>query len=303
MRTAGWAWSSALSRGPGYEPLPPGRSFSTDSVQGYFLDFSEKTRTPSAKTPGLLVPAGLVQLALGWWERSLDEGGARRDEFLRVCDVLVGRGERRGEALLWPYDVAVAKFGLRPPWHSALAQGQAASALVRAYALTGDDGYADAARAAVHPLLEPDGELVTATAAGPILEEAPSNPPSHILNGWVSALWGVWDIAVGLDDARAENVFAASLAALRHQLPAYDVGWWTRYSLYPHAIDDLAKPIYHRLHVDQLDVLHRLTGDAEFGETSERWRAYDTALSRMGAVAQKSVFVVLDAPRRRRRSR
>lgn len=57
------------------------------------------------------------------------------------------------------------------------------------------------------------------------------------------------------------------------------------------------------MHVVQLDVLHRLTGEAEFSETSDRWRAYDKTLTRVAAVAQKSVFVILDARRRRLRLR
>src|SRR5438105_2308195 len=78
-----WAWSSAFSRGAGYEALPPGRAFSIRSVQGYFLDFSEKTRAPAAAVPETLTPAGLAQLALGWWERSLASGDVGGEDFLR----------------------------------------------------------------------------------------------------------------------------------------------------------------------------------------------------------------------------
>ena len=52
----------------------------------------------------------------------------------------------------------------------------------------------------------------------------------------------------------AGQMLAASTDCLLATLSSYDVGWWTKYSLYPHRLPDLAKPFYHRLHVDQLDV-------------------------------------------------
>jgi hypothetical protein len=74
---------------------------------------------------------------------------------------------------------------------------------------------------------------------------------------------------------------------------SYDVGWWSRYSLYPHRLPDLAKPFYHRLHVHQLEVTARLVGEAELAETARRWAAYDTAPKRVGAIAQKALFVAV----------
>jgi hypothetical protein len=299
----GWAVNSAFSRGASYEKIGLGRAFSAEAVEGYYLDYAAKTRAAGAATPERLSSIGIIQLALGWWEGSLGAPGPAADEFLHACALAAARAESHGDVLLWPLGVAVPKFGLRPPWHSALLQGQAASIFVRAHRLTGEERWAAAARAALLPLLEPTGELVTATAYGPILEEAPSVPASHILNGWISALWGVWDVAIALDDERARAVFEASIAALRAYLPAYDTGWWTRYCLYPHVVEDLAKPIYQRIHADQVDVLHRLTGIDEFKEAAARWRAYDHPAAVAAAVAQKALFVAVDGRRRRRRPR
>jgi hypothetical protein len=83
-------------------------------------------------------------------------------------------------------------------------------------------------------------------------------------------------------------------------LPEYDTGWWTRYALYPHALPDLAKPIYHRFHVTQLRVFQRLTGDPRLDELASRWHRYDRGPNRLAAIAQKAAFSALEAPRRRR---
>jgi hypothetical protein len=76
------------------------------------------------------------------------------------------------------------------------------------------------------------------------------------------------------------------------KLPQYDVGWWSKYSLYPHRLPDLAKPFYHRLHVTQLDVLYRLTGIDEFRARAARWRSFDRAPAVFTAVTSKVPFVV-----------
>jgi hypothetical protein len=159
--------------------------------------------------------------------------------------------------------------------------------------LTQDSAYAVIARRAVEPLLSRrTTDLVSITPAGPILEEIPSNPRSHILNGWVSALWGVLDVALGLRDDRAHDAYSHGIGCLQLLLDAYDTGWWTRYSLYPWSMPDLAKPIYHRFHAVQLDVLGRLTANDAFVDTAARWHRYDTTLGQARLLAQKSVFVV-----------
>jgi heparosan-N-sulfate-glucuronate 5-epimerase len=133
--------------------------------------------------------------------------------------------------------------------------------------------------------------VVADTEYGPALEEAPSHPMSLILNGWIYALWGLRDVAVGLRHREADEMLGASSECLLRMLPHYDTGWWTRYSLYPHLLPDLAKPFYHRLHVWQAEVMHRLTGNEGFGAAAARWRRYDRAASRVRLIAQKAAFV------------
>ena len=223
------------------------------------------------------------------------------DEFLRLCALLVDRALAVGTELRWPMGIAAPKYHMGPAACSALAQGQAASALIRAYLATCDERYAEWAHCAVSPLLtERPSDLVSVTTVGPVLEEAPTIPASHILNGWISALWGIRDVHLGLGDDRARRAFDAGVDSLRLHLPAYDVGWWSRYSLYPHVLEDLAKPIYHRYHIDQLRVMHALTGAPEFRETATRWASYDRTSCLVPLIVQKGLFAVADGRRRRR---
>jgi heparosan-N-sulfate-glucuronate 5-epimerase len=288
-------WRAATSTGPSYERQPRNRNVDTAQVGRYFIDFRAKTAAASAATPSVLGPAPLAQLALGWWERALEGDDDAGPMFDRICRLLATQAKPRGEALLWEYSEAVPKYDLHPPWHSAMAQGQIASVFVRSHIRHGDEDDARRARAALQPLLDGGESTVTTTDAGPVLEEAPSVPASHILNGWVYALWGLWDVALALDHADARTLFEQSVSALGELLPRYDTGWWTRYSLYPHRLPDLAKPFYHRLHVDQMQVLHELTRDERFSEAAVRWRSYDTPSNRSKALAQKLVFAAAGA--------
>jgi hypothetical protein len=282
---------SALSLGAGYERTPLGAAFERESVRGYFIDFSAKTTSSTARMPEALNPAGLAQLGLGWWERSLRGEVAADGQFLGVCAALERAAVAERGALWWPSRLTESKY-VPLSVYSALPQAQVVSVFLRALLLTEDPRWQHLALEALSPLLpNAHSELVFDSDAGPVLEEVASDPPSHILNGWIYALWGLWEAKIVLEHEGAAGMLDASLECLRSTLHRYDVGWWTRYSLYPHMLPDLAKPFYHALHVDQVDVLHRLFGGAEFADAAARWRRYDTPVGRVRAVAQKAAFV------------
>jgi heparosan-N-sulfate-glucuronate 5-epimerase len=55
----------------------------------------------------------------------------------------------------------------------------------------------------------------------------------------------------------------------------------------------LASPFYHKLHIVQLRVMHRLTGSSVFAETADRWEQYGRQrLNRARAIAGKAVFKI-----------
>lgn len=298
------ALQAGLSRGHGYERHDPGTHSSRDEVKGYFIDYRPKIDAHAARPHEALQPADMAQLALGWWERHLLGDGTAAEEYLQLAARLVNLSEARDGCLFWPYQIDLPKYALTAPWYSGMAQGQVASVFVRAWQLSGDDRDAETARLAVAPLLRPGREaLATTTADGPALEECgPCRPPSHILNGWIFALWGVRDTWLALGHTEAGALVEASTDCLARALPRYDTGWWSKYSLYPHPLADLAKPFYHRLHVTQLQILSWLTGRVEFRDTATRWSAYDTRPAVAAALATKLPFRAANAIARRRQS-
>jgi heparosan-N-sulfate-glucuronate 5-epimerase len=189
----------------------------------------------------------------------------------------------------WPY-----KQLLQAPWYSGLAQGNGLSMLVRAAAAIGTDVYADAAHAAFESLrldVSQGGVLVTDDQGDLWIEEYLVDRPSHILNGFMWALWGVYDYAKWSASAPAHDVWNRSVATLLNRLSEFDTGWWSLYEVRDEGREMLASRYYHTLHIAQLRVMHRLTAARAFADRADRFQSYlDRPSNRIHAFARKAVF-------------
>jgi hypothetical protein len=278
-------------------PFEPG-----DPQVGYYNDLREKGLAHGGPAEALAAAqlltssrrlanaVSVAQLGLGAWQLAPDD--ARWLEVVRyVAGWLSSELDVRGRiAYLFPMPHT---YRLEPPWYSGLAQGEAASLLVRAARPLDEPVLLDAAVRAIESLLDDELGLVRETPAGPILQEYPTSPPSDVLNGWIFALWGLYDVASATGDERAGDAFERGVQTLAHMLPAYDIGFgWSRYDLVPRRVPNIASPFYHRLHIEQLRALARLAPEhAIFGVTADRWlAALDRPHARAHAVLLKSVY-------------
>ncbi len=245
-------------------------------------------------------PIAIAQFALAWMNRQLD-GDAGAEERWRPSIEWLCQNLSPNDAGMavwwhrfdWPY-----REVLRNPWYSGLAQGQGVSALLRAERITGDRRYGDAAGRAYRALATPipqGGVLHLDEEGDPWIEEyLVTPPPSHILNGFLWALWGVEDMARLGGDPGAQGLFERCVATLVKNLARYDTGYWSLYEIRPSGMPMLASSFYHSLHLVQLDYTASLTGEATFAKTAERWRRYARSpFGRARATALKAVFKVL----------
>lgn len=296
-------------------------SFSAGTpARGYYNDLRDVARSygSAGEAAGWLLlfarrreqalPVSLLQLGLGAWQ--LADDGER--DWLEVVR-LVARWalfDMDGHGRFAHLQPMQHTYPIAPPWHSAMAQGQALSLLVRAATALDDPHLLQDACRAAQPLLDHSLGLVARTDQGPVLQEYPTEPPSHVLNGWIWGLWGLFDLAAceaaaaGPDAAVAFDDGVAALAARLH-LYELDSGW-TRYDLYPHPVTNVASPFYHQLHIAQLAATAEL---ARFrgldpvadllGEAATRWQAaFDRRSTRYAAVVRKVGFRLV-RPRRR----
>jgi len=183
---------------------------------------------------------------------------------------------------------------LKAPWYSGLAQGQGVSLLLRVNALTAEEKYLSAAKRAFVPLtrLIKEGGVLFEDAENNLwIEEYLVDPPTHILNGFIWALWGVFDFWLARGDSTAKQIFDRGVKTLLLNLDRYDTGYWSLYEQSGTRLKMLASPFYHRLHIVQLRVMAKLTGEARFEEVAARWEAYaQRRVNRTRAWFEKSAF-------------
>ena len=183
------------------------------------------------------------------------------------------------------------------PWYSGLAQGQGISLLVRANRETSDEKYLEAAHRAFAAFLcslDEGGVTWEWPDGGIWFEEYIVHPPTHILNGFIWALWGVYDYMLATGDPQARTLFRRGVDTLVRRLPQYEWGHWSLYDLPGTRIRNVASPFYHRLHVVQLRATERLVALPVLGSYADRWNGYFRNFwYRRRALVRKGLFKLL----------
>ena len=283
---------------------------SIDKLGPYYMTFSSKAdydaTLDSAEIPMLdyhgaigpqYNPIAIAQFGLGNYnEYSRTNDPDRLRKAALVADWLLANLQPNAQGLKvwnhhfdWEY-----RTTLRAPWYSGLAQGQGISLLLRAHAATGQDEYLNGALEAFEPMLEEvdrGGVLFTDRVGDPWIEEYIVSPPTHILNGFMWALWGVYDLHLHTGDTRAKDLFERCITTLERNLQSYDTGYWSMYEHSGTRMKMLASPFYHSLHIVQLRVMHLLTGREVFRDFADRWERYaESRLKRSYSLAYKVMF-------------
>lgn len=212
-------------------------------------------------------------------EDNLQELEAAMDRLLQLQD-------ERGAFI---YDFEWRYYLLDEPyeagWVSAMAQGQALSALSRAYHLTRERRYLRAGQLAMDYLLTrvADGgvmdtmdDLDPSLGSYIIFEEYLSEPASYTLNGFMYTLLGLYDWAEVTRNDRAAYYYERGLDTLRRVLPYYDLGGFSAYDL-SHITWDRPPNVpvrYHSVHLYLLHALNSITNDPVLEHFSETWKSY-----------------------------
>ena len=224
------------------------------------------------------------QFGLYLLQQYAETGGTPLKDRAMVCaDWLVEQARPwKRDILAWVYDFDLPFYQLRAPWISAMAQGEAISLLLRAFEISGNKKYIacsrEAFRAFRHPVAE--GGVCDRLHNDLVFEEYPTDPPSHVLNGFIFALLGVYDYALFFGENEAKLLLDEALESLEKNLHLWFTGSWSRYDLHP--TRRLASKMYHRLHVRQLYMLADLLNTDSFRNTAVQWqRAGDDPVNRM----------------------
>jgi heparosan-N-sulfate-glucuronate 5-epimerase len=284
--------------------LPTGQQFEPGTVRGYYIDLRVKAPRPDGPRDLAFLHVASIQAGLGCYERYIaGEGEAWLDAAREYAEAVTAHQQldgRQAGGFLHEQPLGHT-FRLHPPWISAMAQGEAASLLVRVFLETGEERLRQSALLALKPLGIDiaDGGVSATLDGGPFLQEYPTRPPSFVLNGGIFAIWGLYDVGVGLDHPPARANFERALDTLVASLERWDLGYWSRYDLFPHPVTNVASSFYHDLHINQLRAMHRLVPRPELSETAQRWAEYAASPAcRRRATAHKALFRLL-VPRNR----
>lgn len=191
---------------------------------------------------------------------------AYRADALRAARWLVRRQAQNGG---WRYEFGFTVAGfppLEPGWISGMAQGQALSLLWRAHRILPRRAYRRAALKALRPFRR-------STRAGGVVgnfdgvawyEEYPTRPDSHVLNGYLFALLGLYDVAPW--SRTAAILFRRGVASLRSRIDRFDRPGGSYY-----LPGQPASAYYNRVHVVLLGAIHSVRPAPVLKKYRGRW--------------------------------
>jgi len=279
---------------------------------GYYMTFYDKTLYPGPfDDKGIPIldykgvigrqynPIAIAQYGLGFYNRYVKENKEEYlSKFLAQCDWLVDNLEKNKYGLyVWMHHFDWEYQGiLKSPWQSSLAQGSGISALIRAFVLTKNDKYLKSVKLAFvsfRKSVEEGGISFTDKEENLWFEEYIIKPYSHVLNGFIWSLWGVYDYCLITKDKIAKELFDSAVKTLEKNLYRYDIGFWSLYALSPTKLKLIASPFYHSLHIVQLDILHKMTENKTFLLFNEKWASYKKSwIKRNYALIYKIIFKI-----------
>ncbi|CAF1678961.1 unnamed protein product, partial [Adineta ricciae] len=161
-------------------------------------------------------------------------------------------------------------YRLRDPWCSAMAQGQAASLLVRLYALTNNSEHLLAIRRAVRPLWSSNFSRAYFKDKYLWLEEYPLEPPAEglfVLNGCLYALLGIIDANTVDRQPHLDKLINEITHSIVHMLPNYvhpNISNWSAYDLSHLTMKNkfnAASYSYHLVHITLLQCLSQILNE------------------------------------------
>jgi len=222
-------------------------------------------------------PVTVCQYALANYNEYIKSGNHQfKTIFLKQLNWLLENYESGpNDSIVWTYKFNSSFYNLKMPWISGMAQGEALSVLLRAFQLTENSDYLSLADKIWNIFSVPvtSGGIRSTYPNGDVLiEEYPTQPCSCVLNGFIFALFGVYDYYKVTQKEQVFLLFNQCLKSLKNNLHKYDSSYWSYYDLWrPYR---LTSRFYHRLHITLLNVLFQLTNENHFFRTSQRWLKY-----------------------------
>jgi hypothetical protein len=289
------------------------KNIKTDEISSYFMDFRKKANydanldkngIPLLDYQGSIGlqynPIAISQWGLGNYNLWLENNSKiNYEKFILSANWLLDKlTKNQNNVCVWMHDFNFEyRDTLISPWYSGLAQGQGLSLLIRAYKETKKNIYKEACLKVFNSFtkeISDGGVNYTDNFENKWIEEYIVDPPTHILNGFIWAMWGVHDFKIFFKNKEADELFESYTRTLTKNLHKYDIKYWSKYELSNKSIPMIASYFYHKLHIVQLDIMFTLTGKDIFKTYHIKWtKQLKNRIYKFTAFAHKSIFKVL----------
>ena len=269
FRTSTYEWADVCPNGlswTGVDPLrvPGPKPRDEDDVPMYRVDGGLFYR------PGALAINGMKRV-----DAYLDHGdGEQLEQALKQAERLRLMAVDQRDAWWMPFWYDYLPAGQYAPWYNAMTQGLALSFFVRLFHATGDPLHLDAADR-VFASFERLGQRREPWVAYVDernflwLEHYPLRDPDHVLNAHLHAVFGIYEYWQATRSAEARNLLNGAVTTMRKNVEDYRTpGGASIYGLKTRTLN----PKYHEIHVWQLNLLGRISGDEYFTQMAAAFR-------------------------------
>lgn len=180
-------------------------------------------------------------------------------------------------AYVYPFPFAIKSFGNKAGWISGMYQGIILSAFIRANLITNDAKYLVSAQKVYNSYQFNLGEkygFKVEDEYGLWFEESMLKPATHILNGFIYAIFGLYDFYKITKNTDVKTIIDRCFETLKVTLPQYDMGYWSYYDLN----GTIASYSYHeKMHIPLLRALYEISGEIIFNTYENKWIKYNNS--------------------------
>jgi len=218
-------------------------------------------------------PVLIIQYALMCYDLYLsgENKEENRANVLRIMNWLDENSEVFKDAIIWR-SIANDQYDLPEGWVSGMYQGQAISLYLRAYQLFEDEKYLDTALKVFNSFKYDysEGGFKRIDKHNCIwFEEYPTPKPSYVLNGFIYAIWGIYDLYRVTKNQEAKELWDSCVNTLEVNLHKYDVWYW---SVYDQLKEQLVSYYYQKnVHIPIMQVMYGLTEKEIFNKYAIKW--------------------------------
>ncbi|PSW03862.1 D-glucuronyl C5-epimerase family protein [Photobacterium lipolyticum] len=288
-----------------------GQFYDVHSLKGYYNDLTKKVLTESHYSIEEIVPKVKVgsesffhpvtvcQVGLGAYDLYLKKQSDIHKKQVKSCvNWLIENSKTNSEKTMmyWTVPYNFKLFNMQKDFVSGLIQGQAISLLVRAYELFKDERYFNASYNALEKMIQPVSEDGCRLDGTYLYEEYPNKGEKNlVLNGAISAFWGVYDLYIYTKDSRILDLKNKSQKDLVDSIFQYDAGYYSRYCLKKNKFyyTNIASPYYHKEHIEQLKVLIKMTNNKDLILTLSNFEKYNNLISLNIAKINKGICLIM----------